>query len=51
MKRGRPLKADGRTKQVRVRLTEKEYETLRRMSEETGKSLSDILRNILVSKG
>ena len=47
MKRGRPIKTDGRTEQVRVRLTKDEMETLRRIASETGESLSDVLRSAI----
>ncbi len=50
MKRGRPIKTDGRTEQVRVRLTKSEMDTLRRIASETGESLSDILRSVINDK-
>lgn len=43
-KRGRPKKNNSKNRNFRVRLTEEEYKLLDILSEETGKSKSDILR-------
>ena len=47
-KRGRPRSADGlRNEEIRVRLTEKEFDNLTKLSQQTGKTKSDILRSVL----
>lgn len=44
-KRGRPRKIGGRRRQIKVMLTEREYQELRRASANSGISQSDIVRS------
>ena len=47
-RRGRPRAADGlRSEEVRVRLTETEFDNLTKLSQQSGKTKSDILRSVL----
>lgn len=44
-KRGRPAKEDGKTKTLKVRLTDSEEEKLLYLSMETGRTKSEIIRD------
>lgn len=44
MTRGRPKKTDPKSKYVRIRMTETEYEKLRTQAEQKGCTMSDVIR-------
>lgn len=44
MARGRPKKTDPKSKYVRIRMTEKEYDKLRSQAEAKGCTMSDVIR-------
>lgn len=47
MARGRPKKADPKSKYVRIRMTEEEYGKLRTQAEKKGCTMSDVIRENL----
>lgn len=47
VKRGRPIKEDARRREYRLRMTDNEYEQLEQMSEQSGITMADIIRESL----
>lgn len=46
-KRGRPIKEDARRREYRLRMTDNEYEQLEQMSEQSGITMADVIRESL----